>query len=161
MEGAGDADDAEILDNGVAEAFVEGEGRGVETAGGIGDAEHVEIALEDAVLAGVAVDDDEGEVEVFDALDGEVASIDREVGAIVCEPVPVGTIDDDFIDIVFFVVEVVVNLAAAIDGDLVFARVAAHDEGNVQFGVHYFNVKCCMLIVELVWDHCLVGDGWR
>ena len=89
--------------------------------------------MEDAVLARVAMDDDEGEVETVHAVHGEIAAVDRTMGAVVGEPIPVGAVDNNLVNVVFIVVEVVVDLTAAVDRDLVLARVSAHYEGDVRF----------------------------
>ena len=111
--GTGNVDDAEAFDHGVAVSFVESECRGVESTGCVGNAEHVEVALEDTVLAGVSMDDDEGQVEVVDTGDGEVVAVDGSVVAVVGEAVPSVAVDDDFVDVVFLMVEVFVYLASA------------------------------------------------
>ena len=81
------------------------------------------------------MDDDEGKVETGDTLHGEVVAVDGPVRAVSVDPVPSVTFHNDFIDIVFVVVEVVVYLASALDRDVVFSRVSAHDKGNV-FLIH-------------------------
>ena len=92
---------------------MESECGGVESAGSVGNAEHVEVALEDTVLAGVSMDDDEGQVEVVDTGDGEIVAVDGSVVAVVGETVPSVAVDDDFVDVVFLMVEVFVYLASA------------------------------------------------
>ena len=119
--GTGYIDDAEAFDHRVAVAFVKGEGGGVVAAGSVGDAEHVEVALQHAVFAGVAVDDDKGEIEAVDAGDGEVVAVDRDMLVVVGQAVPPLPVDDDFVDVVFLVVEGFVYLASALYGDVVFA----------------------------------------
>ncbi len=135
--GFGQAHHAEAAYHGVAITFVEGERGGVEAAGGVGYVQKVEVALEHAVLAWVAVDDDEGEVEThgvaIGALKGEVGTVDGEMTAIVGEPIPAIAIDDNLVDIVFFVVEVFIYLASAVDRDVVFAGEAAHYQGDIFF----------------------------
>ena len=100
---------------------MKGEGGGVVAAGSVGDAEHVEVALQHAVFAGVAVDDDKGKVEAVDAGDGEVVAVDGDMLVVVGQAVPPLPVDDDFVDVVFLVVEGFVYLASALYGDVVFA----------------------------------------
>ena len=59
------------------------------------------------------MDDDEGQVEVVDTGDGEVVTVDGCVVAVVGETVPSVAVDDDFVDVVFLMVEVFVYLASA------------------------------------------------
>lgn len=133
----GHFDDVVAAHHGVAVAFVEGERRGVESAGGVLDVQQVEVALHYAVFAGVAVDDDEGKVEahlVSVVSDGEVGAVDGAVAAVVGQPVPllavysaVGELaDDDLVDVVFAFVQRFVDLATAVDGYLMLAREASH-----------------------------------
>ena len=133
--GLGQADHSKTAHYWVTKALVESEGRGVEATGGVGNAQHVQIALKHTVLAGIAVDDNEGKVETRNPLNGEVVAVDGAVLAIVGEPVPSCALNDYLIDIILLVVQVFVNLTATANRDIVFSGKAAHHEGDI-FLVH-------------------------
>ena len=137
----GDLHQTETFHHGVAVALVEGEAGGVEAAGGVADAQHVEVALQDAVLAGVAVDDDESQVEVYllaVVRHSEVATVHRAVLAVVV-PVPALAINDNFVNIVFGMVQLAIHLITTGDADVVLATVTAHDKCYILF--HRFKIK--------------------
>lgn len=155
-DGLGDLHQTETFHHGVAIALVEGEAGGVETAGGVADAQHVEVALQDAVLAGVAVDDDEGQVEVHLLSvvgDREVAAVHGPVLAVVL-PVPPCAVDNNLVNIVFAVVELTIHLAAAGDADIMLATVATHDKSYILF--HLSKIKLTPPITPRGQHYCVV-----
>ena len=84
------------------------------------------MALKDSILTRIAVDDDKSKVETVNPFDGEVASVHRTMRAIVGQPIPALAVYHYLIDIVFIVVQMLIDLTPTVDGDVVFAREASH-----------------------------------
>ena len=67
----------------------------------------------------------------------EVITIDGCVASIFLQTIPACAVDDDFVDVVFLVVEIFIHLVSTIDGNVMFAGKASHYQGYVLF------VHCC------------------
>ena len=67
------------------------------------------------------VNDDESEVETVYPFDCEVVAIDRFVASIVCHSIPPFAVDNYFINVIFFMVQVLIDLTSAHNRDVVFA----------------------------------------
>ena len=113
--GFGESYNAETAHQRVAVAFVESKHRGVEIAGGVFHPYHVEIALQTAVFARVAVHYHKSEVETYflsvDA-DRKIVLVQRQVAAVVGKIKPLVWFDDNAVRLVFFFVESLENLVA-------------------------------------------------
>ena len=128
--------DAAAGDGPFAGSFVERQHRGYESAGRIRNAHHVEIALQPAVFAGGAVNDDQGIVEFdFPAGDGQgkvvavefaFCSVRRCVG-----PVPVA--QDNGVRGVTAAVEGASDIFGALQRDLPFRGVPSGQQGYVSY----------------------------
>ena len=123
--------------HGVAVALVKGERRRVETTGCVLYTQQIKVALHNAVLAGVAVNDNESQVEThFLAAVGhrKVSAVHGAMLTVVGKPIPLVAVYaiailmtyNYLIDIVFPLVKRVIHLTTAVDGDLVLAREASH-----------------------------------
>jgi hypothetical protein len=118
---------------------MESEAGGVESAGGVADTQHVEVALQDTVLAGVTMDDDESQVEMYlltIVLNAEIvkingdalfplASQERGLGG---EAIPPISVHDNLIYIIFIMVELTIHLVSAGDTDVVLTAEATHNK---------------------------------
>ncbi len=116
--------------------LVEGDDRRDHRARRIGNAHHVEVALQPAVLAGRAVDDDERVVELPPlAFHGEreVVLVHLPLPPVRRRVVPVAAMQVDYRDVVFPAVQRRGDLCGALQGDLPFGRVAAREECYFQF----------------------------
>ena len=123
-----------------AEVFMESDGRGAGVAGGIGDMQHVEVALEHAVFSRFTVDVDESEVEMDVPRQGEVVLVDILGAAIGGFVVPAVGFDNDFENPVQIAWDMFLNRFSAHDGDDAFFGVASADQGDV-FLFHFFSVS--------------------
>ena len=115
--------------------LVEGDDRRGHRARRIGNAHHVEVALQLAVLAGRAVNDDQRVVErLAHTVDGdrEIILVHLPLPPVGGRMVPVAAVEVDDRDVVFRVVEGRLDLGGALKGDFPFGRIAARQEGYLQ-----------------------------
>ena len=110
---------------------------------GVFDAQNIEIGLEDAVLTRIAVHNNEGKVETDNlpiVFKGEVVAVHR-ASLVSVHPKPTLTLNDDFVYIIFSVVQLTVHLVSTGNRDIMLATETTHNKCYILF--HLCNGICC------------------
>ena len=139
----GDIDDTIVLHHGITMSFMESECRRVISTSGVFDAQNIEIGLEDTVLARIAMHNNEGKVETDNlpiVFKGEVVAVHR-ASLVSVHPEPTLTLNDDFVYIIFGVVQLTIHLVSTGNRDIMLATETTHNKCYILF--HLCNGICC------------------